>query len=66
MTDNVKEYLRQPTFDNWQWDEPEMLVLLRQMFLDLHLTTTFNIEVCASCRNRTFICGPDFYSDVFI
>ncbi|KAK2177446.1 hypothetical protein NP493_592g01007 [Ridgeia piscesae] len=45
VTDHVREYVRQPTFDNWQWDEPEMLVLLRQMFLDLHLTTTFSIEL---------------------
>lgn len=45
MTDEVSEYLRKPTFDNWQWDDPEMLILLRQMFIDLDFIRRFNIEV---------------------
>ena len=45
VTDEVREYLRKPTFDNWQWDESEMLILLRQMFIDLGFVTRFNIEV---------------------
>ena len=52
MTDRVREYLRKPIFDNWQWDEPEMLVLLRQMFIDLNLTIAFNIEVCPLYRGN--------------
>lgn len=45
ITDEVRQYLRKPTFDNWQWDEPEMLVLLQQMYIDLGFLTKFNIEV---------------------
>ncbi|KAK3575990.1 hypothetical protein CHS0354_023421 [Potamilus streckersoni] len=44
ITDEVRQYLRKPTFDNWQWDEPEMLVLLQQMYIDLGLISKFNIE----------------------
>ena len=45
VTEEVRRYLRQPTFDNWQWDDTEMLILLRQMFIDLDLISQFNIEV---------------------
>lgn len=45
VTDEVREYLRKPTFDNWQWDDPEMLILLRQMYIDLNLVSNLNIEV---------------------
>lgn len=45
ITDEVRQYLRKPTFDNWQWDEPEMLVLLQQMYIDLGFLTKFNIEL---------------------
>ena len=45
VTDEVREYLRKPTFDNWQWDDPEMIILLRQMYIDLGLVSRFNIEV---------------------
>ncbi|XP_041378478.1 high affinity cGMP-specific 3',5'-cyclic phosphodiesterase 9A-like [Gigantopelta aegis] len=45
VTDEVREYLHKPTFDNWQWDESEMLILLRQMFIDLGFVTRFNIEL---------------------
>jgi high affinity cGMP-specific 3',5'-cyclic phosphodiesterase 9 len=45
ITDEVREYLRKPTFDNWQWDDPEMLILLRQMYIDLKLVSNLNIEV---------------------
>ncbi len=47
VTEQVREYLKKPTFDNWQWDDPEMLVLMRQMFIDLNITAKFNIEVNA-------------------
>eukprot|EP00795_Rhopilema_esculentum_P006949 gene6949-12569_t len=33
-TETLKE-LREPTFDNWQWEDAEMLFLLQQMFVDL-------------------------------
>ena len=45
VTAEVREYLRKPTFDNWQWDDPEMLILLRQMYIDLKLVSKLNIEV---------------------
>jgi hypothetical protein len=45
MTDSVRVYLRKPTFDNWQWDDAEILVLLQQMYIDLGFLSTFNIEV---------------------
>ena len=45
VTDEVREYLRKPTFDNWQWDDPEMIILLRQMYIELGLVSRFNIEV---------------------
>ena len=46
LTEEVREQLKKPTFDNWQWDDSEMLILLRQMFLDLGLVHKFNIQVC--------------------
>ena len=46
VTDEVRDLLKKPTFDNWQWDDPEMLVLLRQMFIDLGILNAFSIEVC--------------------
>jgi high affinity cGMP-specific 3',5'-cyclic phosphodiesterase 9 len=45
VTKEVRDYLKKPTFDNWQWDDPEMMILLRQMFLDLQLPSKFNIDV---------------------
>lgn len=45
VTKEVREYLRKPSFDNWQWDDSEMIILLRQMFIDLDLITKFNIEM---------------------
>lgn len=39
----VKGLLESVNFNNWQWNEAEMLVLLRQMYLDLGLLDTFNI-----------------------
>jgi len=41
----VKGLLESVNFNNWQWNEAEMLVLLRQMYLDLGLLDTFNIPV---------------------
>ena len=43
-TETLKE-LREPTFDNWQWEDAEMLFLLQQMFVDLGLMQAFHIEV---------------------
>ncbi|XP_074653983.1 high affinity cGMP-specific 3',5'-cyclic phosphodiesterase 9A-like isoform X4 [Tubulanus polymorphus] len=45
VTDEVREYLRRPTFDNWQWDDSEMLILLQQMYIDLGFIKKYNIEI---------------------
>ncbi|XP_074653981.1 high affinity cGMP-specific 3',5'-cyclic phosphodiesterase 9A-like isoform X2 [Tubulanus polymorphus] len=45
VTDEVREYLRRPTFDNWQWDDSEMLILLQQMYIDLGFIKKYNIEM---------------------
>ena len=34
-----------PTFDNWKFEDAEMLVLLQQMFVDLEFTSKFTIKV---------------------
>lgn len=41
----VCDYLKKLSFDNWQWDDSEMIILMRQMFVDLNLLTVFKIEV---------------------
>ncbi|KAK2157616.1 hypothetical protein LSH36_188g08047 [Paralvinella palmiformis] len=45
VTDEIREYLMKPSFDNWQWDDSEMMVLIRQMYIDLGFVSTFNIEM---------------------
>ena len=45
MTSEVVESLRSPTFDNWQYDDAQMIVLLRQMFIDLDLVSKCHIDV---------------------
>ncbi|XP_067950916.1 high affinity cGMP-specific 3',5'-cyclic phosphodiesterase 9A-like [Watersipora subatra] len=48
VRDEVKGLLEDVNFNNWQWNEPEMLVLLRQMYIDLGFLETFSIpkSVC--------------------
>ncbi|XP_025084324.1 high affinity cGMP-specific 3',5'-cyclic phosphodiesterase 9A-like isoform X1 [Pomacea canaliculata] len=45
VTEEVQQELKKPTFDNWQWDDSEMLILLRQMYVDLGLVSRFNIQM---------------------
>ncbi|XP_060888916.1 high affinity cGMP-specific 3',5'-cyclic phosphodiesterase 9A-like [Labrus mixtus] len=45
MTEKVREHLKTPNFDNWQWEEAEMLVLLQVMFTDLDFLMVFHIEL---------------------
>nr|XP_057908103.1 high affinity cGMP-specific 3',5'-cyclic phosphodiesterase 9A-like isoform X2 [Doryrhamphus excisus] len=45
VTEEVREHLKTPIFDNWQWEEAEMLVLLQVMFTDLDFLTAFHIEL---------------------
>ncbi|KAG7502829.1 high affinity cGMP-specific 3 3' [Solea senegalensis] len=45
VTEEVREHLKTPIFDNWQWEEAEMLVLLQVMYVDLDFLTAFHIEL---------------------
>ncbi|XP_029282801.1 uncharacterized protein LOC115005127 [Cottoperca gobio] len=45
VTEEVREHLKTPIFDNWQWEEAEMLLLLQVMFTDLNLLTEFHMEL---------------------
>ncbi|XP_012944447.1 high affinity cGMP-specific 3',5'-cyclic phosphodiesterase 9A isoform X2 [Aplysia californica] len=45
VSDEVRRELRKQSFDNWQWDDPEMLILLRQMYIDLNLIGKLNIDI---------------------
>ncbi|KAI8796125.1 high affinity cGMP-specific 3,5-cyclic phosphodiesterase 9A, partial [Biomphalaria glabrata] len=45
VSDEVRLELRKQSFDNWQWDDPEMLILLRQMYIDLNLISKLNIDI---------------------
>ncbi|CAL9689765.1 unnamed protein product [Knipowitschia caucasica] len=44
VSEEVRQYLKTPTFDNWQWEDAEIMVLLQLMYTDLDFITTFNIE----------------------
>ncbi|KAG2459314.1 PDE9A phosphodiesterase, partial [Polypterus senegalus] len=44
VTEEVRQYLKTPTFDNWQWEDAEIMVLLQLMFTDLDFVTKFSIE----------------------
>ncbi|KAJ3201158.1 hypothetical protein HDU82_008317, partial [Entophlyctis luteolus] len=45
LTEETKEYLRTPSFDNWAWDEYELSGLFEFMFEDLGLISEFSIDV---------------------
>ncbi|XP_056903884.1 high affinity cGMP-specific 3',5'-cyclic phosphodiesterase 9A isoform X1 [Takifugu flavidus] len=44
ISEEVRQYLKTPTFDNWQWEDAEIMVLLQFMYTDLDFISTFNIE----------------------
>ncbi|XP_075886963.1 high affinity cGMP-specific 3',5'-cyclic phosphodiesterase 9A [Nelusetta ayraudi] len=44
VSEEVRQYLKTPTFDNWQWEDAEIMVLLQVMYTDLDFTASFNIE----------------------
>ncbi|XP_056282649.1 high affinity cGMP-specific 3',5'-cyclic phosphodiesterase 9A [Pseudoliparis swirei] len=44
MSEEVRQYLKTPTFDNWQWEDAEIMVLLQVMYTDLDFIVSFNIE----------------------
>ncbi|KAI8614026.1 hypothetical protein BC830DRAFT_417371 [Chytriomyces sp. MP71] len=45
LTEETKQYLRSPSFDNWAWDDFELFGLFEFIFEDLGLLTEFKIEV---------------------
>ncbi len=45
VSEETRQYLKTPTFNNWNFEDHEMLLLLQQMFVDLDLTTQFAIKV---------------------
>ncbi|KAJ3225103.1 High affinity cAMP-specific and IBMX-insensitive 3',5'-cyclic phosphodiesterase 9A [Clydaea vesicula] len=44
FTEETKENLKRPQFDNWQWEENEIMSLLEFIFTDLGLMEDFNID----------------------
>ena len=53
LTEEIRLCLRLPSFDNWQWADEEVLLLMHQMYVDLQLTTKFAID---SAVLRKFLC----------
>ncbi|XP_014877328.1 high affinity cGMP-specific 3',5'-cyclic phosphodiesterase 9A isoform X2 [Poecilia latipinna] len=44
VSEELRQNLKTPTFDNWQWEDAEIMVLLQVMFTDLDFISSFNIE----------------------
>lgn len=53
LTEEIRRCLRMPTFDNWQWEDEEILLLLQQMYVDLDLLSKFDIDLDVL---RKFLC----------
>ena len=53
LTEEIRRCLRMPTFDNWQWEDEEILLLLQQMYVDLDLLSKFDIDFDVL---RKFLC----------
>ncbi|KAI4465737.1 cyclic nucleotide phosphodiesterase [Holotrichia oblita] len=45
VSENVKQWLRMPTFDSRQWEDEELLLLLQQMYLDYDFCSKFAIDI---------------------
>lgn len=45
VSDNVRQWLRMPTFDSRQWEDEELLLLLQQMYLDHDFCSKFAINI---------------------
>ncbi|KNE55815.1 hypothetical protein AMAG_01685 [Allomyces macrogynus ATCC 38327] len=45
FTDETVAYLKQPSFNNWQWEENEMTALMEHMFTELGLVDKFKMEL---------------------
>ena len=62
MSEETLDRLRAPTFDNWQWEDAEMMFLVQEMFVDLGLVETFHIEVK---KMAVILCYIIQYTDGF-
>jgi len=45
FTEETVQYLKQPSFNNWQWEENEMTALMENMFFELGLVDHFKIDL---------------------
>ncbi|KAJ3415058.1 High affinity cAMP-specific and IBMX-insensitive 3',5'-cyclic phosphodiesterase 9A [Chytridiales sp. JEL 0842] len=45
LTEETKAYLKSPSFDNWQWEDNEIIGLMEHIFEDLGLMEEYKIEV---------------------
>ncbi|KAI8915954.1 hypothetical protein EDD86DRAFT_186383 [Gorgonomyces haynaldii] len=62
ISDETRQWLKEPTFNNWLWEDNELAELVCQMYVDLELTKIFDIphktlksfvNVCKSSYNVT-------------
>lgn len=45
VDDETRQFLKSPNFDNWKFEDVELLVLTQQIFIDLNLVTKFSIKI---------------------
>ncbi|RNA05020.1 high affinity cGMP-specific 3 -5 -cyclic phosphodiesterase 9A-like [Brachionus plicatilis] len=45
VDDETRQFLKSPHFDNWKFEDAELLVLLQQIFIDLNLVSKFSIKM---------------------
>lgn len=60
FTEETTEYLKQPSFNNWQWEENEMASLLEHMFFELGVVEAFKIDL--PTLKRFLRCVKDNYN----
>ncbi|XP_069115179.1 high affinity cGMP-specific 3',5'-cyclic phosphodiesterase 9A-like isoform X3 [Argopecten irradians] len=59
LSQETVNYLKQPTFDIWDWEPNEMLSLLEHMYHELGLVTEFNINPIT--LKRWLLCVQENY-----
>ncbi|XP_049822251.1 high affinity cGMP-specific 3',5'-cyclic phosphodiesterase 9A isoform X2 [Aethina tumida] len=62
VSDNIRHWLRTPTFDARPWEDEELLLLLQQMYLDHDLCSKFAIDI-TTLRNFLYEAYKN-YNDV--
>lgn len=45
VDDETRKFLTSPNFDNWKFEDAELLVLTQQIFIDLDLVSKFSIKL---------------------